>query len=231
VSGLDRSYELDLWLFDAAAGRLAAEAHDRCEICGLEGVASKLDLSASSLRAKLVAVARAPARLAVVSGPPGAMLTLDGNRLGPTPRELELSAGEHELRAQARGHLTSVRKVRAVAGLQERLELRLLRKPGMGARQLAGWSVLGAGVASLAVAGIFFGLDGRGVDCEGLPAGSECPRVRDSKGAAWAFTAVGAASVITASVLIATGRRQDAARERRVTALPTGTGLVVRARY
>lgn len=142
VQGEDRTYGLELWLADGHSGKVLARVRRQCDICGLAGVASKMDLAASALRAKAESTAKSPARITIQTDPPAASLLLDGSPAGTAPRELELPPGDHVVVAEAPGHIKTTRTIQAVAGVEERVELKLIRAAaaeGRSYRPLAGW--------------------------------------------------------------------------------------------
>ena len=213
VTGEDRSYTLELWLADGYSGKILARVHQRCDICGLAAVASKMDLAASALRAKVESTAGAPARISIQSDPPGATLYLDGDALGSAPQQLDLPPGDHVIEARIPDHMPLSRKVHAVAGVEERVDLRLIPNAPTGRRYrtVAGWIVLGAGVASLATAAALFAIHGRATRCDAeqsIP-GGQCPQTRDTRAGAWTAAGVGlGAAVLGAYLLLDSPRRR-----------------------
>jgi hypothetical protein len=165
VTGEDRNYDIALWMGDAASGTVAAWVQERCDICGLAAAAEKMDLTASALAAKLIAVERAPARVSLISDPPGAKIFVDGAEVGTAPRELELAAGKHELVVRAPGYLAALRTVTAIAGVQERMELRLLREATSSPARVVGWVGVSAGIAAIATGIALLAINGQSVNC------------------------------------------------------------------
>jgi len=68
IKGEDRSYDINLWMARGDSGRVEARFDQRCEICGQEAVASKVELAASALRAKMEAATPAAASKALAKG-------------------------------------------------------------------------------------------------------------------------------------------------------------------
>jgi hypothetical protein len=62
---------------------------------------------AEAVRARIVELEQAPARLAIVSAPPGAEVRVDGAPLGEAPLELEVAAGAHRLELRLPGYAPS----------------------------------------------------------------------------------------------------------------------------
>jgi hypothetical protein len=209
IQGEDRSYMIELHMVDGRTGQVAAQVHSACNICGLKAVAEKIELAASALRAKLLASAKAPARLLVESDPPGASLAVDGEEVGLAPREIELAAGTHTITAKSDGFIAATRTVSAVSGVNERLTIRLLPVPTSSTRKVAGWVVAGAGLASLGLAAALFALDGDPVGCQGeeqFP-GGQCPEQVETSAGAWVATSVGAVAVAAGAYLLYSGYR------------------------
>lgn len=218
IQGEDRSYMIALHMADGRAGKVAAQVHSACNICGLKAVAEKIELAASALRAKLLASAKAPARVIVESDPPGAALTVDGEQAGLAPTELELAAGTHRITAAADGFTAATRTISAVSGVDERLTIHLLpvSTSSTSKVKVAGWVVAGAGLASLGLAAALFAVDGDPVGCQGeeqFP-GGQCPEQVQTSAGAWIATGVGAAAVGVGAYLLYRGysrtKRPDA---------------------
>jgi hypothetical protein len=207
IQGEDRSYMIELRMADGRTGQVVAQVHSACNICGLKAVAEKIELAASSLREKLQASAKAPARVIVASDPPGASLTVDGAEAGLAPKELELAAGAHRITAKADGFIAATRTISAVSGVSERLTIRLVPVPPSSSTKVAGWVVAGAGLASLGLAAALFALDGDPVGCQGeenFP-GGQCPEQVETSAGAWITASVGAVAVAAGAYLLYRG--------------------------
>ncbi len=216
VKGEEGSYELDLFMGDAFSGAVAARVQQRCEVCGLKAAADKVDLTASALVAKLDAATRAPARVLVQTDPPGAMILVDGDEVGLSPREVELSPGSHQLTAKAAGYASAMRTVTAVAGVQERVELRLLHLSAASPARVVGWVAIGAGVAALAAGIVLLSLQGSEVDCPSDVGATRCRRETAPEGGV--VVGLGAAAVGVGSYLVYRAARQRRGEERPATA-------------
>ena len=217
VKGEDRSYDLALWMGDATTGTVAAWVQERCDICGLAAASEKMDLTASALAAKLTAAERAPARVSLVADPPGASVFVDGVEVGPAPRELELAAGKHELVLRAPGYLAATRSVTAIAGVQERLELRLLRAGGTSPARVVGWIGVGAGAAALAAGIALLAINGQSVDCPGDGRPGLCTRKTSAGGGV--AGGLGAAALGVGGYLLYRGYRRGPAEAERAAAM------------
>ncbi|MCC6750841.1 MAG: PEGA domain-containing protein [Deltaproteobacteria bacterium] len=210
VRGEDRSYDLELWLADGRTGEVVARVRQSCEICGQQALADKMDLAASALRAKAKASSQAPGRVLVKSEPPGALIRVDGQPVGRTPQELELSAGAHKIEAEASGYAPARRSVTVVAGVQERLEVALVpASSGNRALRAWGWGTLAAGVAAVGVGSILAAFNGMGKDCQTSTTvpGEQCPRQVSTAVPGWILVGTGAALSVTGIVLVVRARR------------------------
>lgn len=211
VKGEEGSYEIDLFMGDAFGGTVAARVQQRCEICGLKAAADKIDLTASALVAKLDAATRAPARVAIQTDPPGATILIDGDEVGLSPRELELPPGPHQISARAAGYAVATRSLTAVAGVQEKVELKLLHL-GAGATSPArviGWVSLAAGVAALGAGLAVLSLHGSEVDCPSDVPGKACLRETRPEGGVLVGLGAIAAGVGTFLVYRSNRARED----------------------
>lgn len=224
VSGEDRSFIIELWMADAATNKVAAKVRQTCHICGLKAVAEKIELAASALQAKLKASAKAPARVALVSEPSGAAVQLDGKPSGQTPRELVLPARKLEIVIKADGYLPTRRELTLVAGVNERVTVRLIRAPQKQKRglKIGGWAAVGAAAASFAVAGVLFAADNEPAGCSGEEAfpGGQCPEVIDSTAGAWSAVGIGVGAALGGAYLLWRAYRREAPRD--VALLPGG---------
>jgi hypothetical protein len=154
----ERNYELRLELIGGRDGKLTAEAHDTCSLCGMQEVGEKLDKLASSLMAHVGVRRNDPARLLVQSTPVGATVTVDGRTAGETPLSLDLAAGSHEVVFEARGHAGTRKKITLDPGVRGLVSVDLLPMRAAptgvlkahGAARDFGVITMGVGLASLA---------------------------------------------------------------------------------
>jgi hypothetical protein len=224
VTGQDQDYAIALWMGDAYTGTTSAWARERCTICGLAAAREKMSLTASLLAAKLTAAARAPARVTVVSDPPGASVLVDGDEVGAAPRELELGAGDHEIVVRSPGFLAATRKLTAVAGVNERIDLRLVPLAGAssGTRILA-WTSIAAGAAALATGIALLAIDGQEVDCA-VGAPDFCQR-RETTAAGATLVGVGAVAAGVGGYLLYRTRASAGRSAERATRLARNVRL------
>lgn len=155
ITRVDAVYEVRLEALDEQ-GRTLASVDERCEICGHEEVTELVLDRSAALAAKVRLLERQPPRLVLRSSPSGAEVWIDGQLVGRTPLEREVTAGEHALRMELRGYATGHRQVTAVAGTRETLELELLEERDPQRKRL--WRGLGG-----AAVGLGTGLIGAGV--------------------------------------------------------------------
>ncbi|MCB9557544.1 MAG: PEGA domain-containing protein [Deltaproteobacteria bacterium] len=197
VQGTTGDYLLDLWLADAKTGARLATVQRRCDVCGISAVGQQADLAASALLAKLKATRRSPAIVLVDSDPPAARLYVDGRYAGRTPQELRLAPGSHKLIAHHQGFLSSTRSVTSVAGVEERMRIRLLRdvRPQRSLRRW-GWLTLSGGIVAAAAGAVLLAVDGRQTHCTGQQAvaGGQCPSALNTS-TAGIVSAVGGAVI------------------------------------
>jgi TolB-like protein len=183
VTVASKTYDITLELVNGRTGNVIGTNRERCDICGVEEAGEKMGLAASALRARLEALTKTPARFIIRSRPPGAVATLDGLRVGFTPQDRELPGGPHKLTLSAPGYEPLEHTFIAVSGVDETLDLDLVRLPTKFPYRAAGWTGLLIG-AALISGGIWaLSLDGKEIAC----AQSErdvfghCPTVRDSR--------------------------------------------------
>jgi hypothetical protein len=193
-----KTFEITLELLSARSGTVVGTNRERCEICGVAEVGEKMSLAASTLRARLEALARSPARFVIRTRPSGAQVWIDGKPMGATPLDLSLPAGERTMRIERDGFKPLQRTFSVTRGVDEALDLDLVQLPTKFPFRVAGWVAVGTG-AALAAGGIYLlGLNGGEVSCSDGERDMfrNCPRV-------YRTTAAGA-SLLGASAVVAT---------------------------
>jgi hypothetical protein len=232
----DRDYAVRADVRDAS-GAVVASVDQRCEICGYDELADTVELLGNALRRKLESEVAALPMLAVQSTPPGAQVTVDGEKVGITPLEIAVVEGSHDVRIGKTGYVTQLRRVALVAGVRERVDVVLEHLPGTedGPKKQTGLKVgggvsLGLGLASIG-AGIAFVLldeqpqksrcDGDDVDIEG-----NCHYRYSTLEGGIAAIAVGGAVLATGIALLVVASKRS--RSSRVAWMPTRTGLALR---
>lgn len=198
ITERQKTFEITLELLSARTGAVVGTNNERCEICGLAEVGEKMSLAASTLRARVEALSRAPARFVLRTTPAGASVWIDGKVMGTTPLDLSLRAGEHTMNIEREGYSPLRRTFSVTRGVDEVLDLDLVQLPTKFPFRAAGWTAVATGVA-LAAGGIYLlGLHGSEVGCtnnERDPFG-HCPKVYK--------TSVAGASLLGASAVVAT---------------------------
>jgi hypothetical protein len=198
----DKTYDITLDLVNGKSGVTLGTNRERCEICGVEEASEKVSLAASALRARLEALANTPPRFIIRSRPAGANLKIDGEAVGKTPVDRELSPGVHKLELAAEGYDPLERTVRAVNGVDETLDLDLVVLPSKLPLRTLGFSAVVVGAAAIAGAVWAESIDGEELAClptERDPFG-HCPRVRNTRVLGAVLAGAGAASMTLGGV-------------------------------
>jgi hypothetical protein len=202
-----KTYDIRLDLLNGRTGATLASARERCETCGLEDAAEKVNLASSGLRTRLEAVTRMPARFVISSRPAKAQARLDGKPVGNTPLDLELSSGEHQLSLEAPDHEPLQRTFVVVSGVDERLDFEMTPTPSTFPYRTIGWT--GLGVGALAIAGGIFSLiiDGKQIECPRSQQDDmmNCPRVRSTGVLGAVLLGVGSASAAVGGISLYLG--------------------------
>lgn len=221
TAGEDRHYDVAITLIDAREGSVVAETSEVCEVCGMQEVRELVADESAALRKKLDDLVTGPAMLVVSSVPDDARVLVDGELVGVTPLRREVTAGRHIARAEKEGYVAVEREFLAVAGVEERVELRLAALPDRRRRHRPwGWVALGVGAAALVPGITFLALDERpapGDRCTGnnVDAAGNCRFRYDTFVPGIALTVTGAVlASIGVAVLVATRSRRGEGRRR-----------------
>jgi hypothetical protein len=196
VAESSKNYEISLELINGRTGGVIGTNRERCEICGVEEAGEKMALAASALRARLEAVTRTPSRFIVRSRPAGAAIVIDGAPAGRTPIDRELVGGVHKLELSAPGYDSLERTVTAVSGVDESLDLEMVRLPMKFPFRQAGWAALAVGAVAL-IAGIWaLSVDGNELACASdlRDDRGHCPNVRSTRALAATLIGLGGAT-------------------------------------
>jgi len=191
-----KNYEISLELINGRTGGVIGTNRERCEICGVEEAGEKMALAASALRSRLEVVTRTPSRFIVRSRPAGAGIAIDGLPAGHTPIDRELVGGMHKLELSAPGYDPLERTVTAVSGVDETLDLEMVRLPMKFPFRRAGWAALAVGAAAL-IAGIWaMSADGDEIACAGdqRDTRGRCPRLRSTRALGATLIGIGGAT-------------------------------------
>lgn len=198
VSASEKNYDISLELINGRTGASLGQKRERCEVCGIEEAGEKMGLAASSLRERLEALAKGPARFVIRSKPAGARASIDGQPAGATPIDTELGAGQHQLRLAAEGYEPSERSFIVVSGVDETLDIDLVQLPDTFPWKAVGWTGVLVGVAAIAGGVVAVSMDGDEITCTAAEkdAMGHCPYVRSSSALGAALIGVGAAAVV-----------------------------------
>jgi TolB-like protein len=208
VGERQKTYDITLELSNGRTGAIIGTHRERCEICGVEEAGEKMGLAASALRSRLEAVAKAPARFVIRSRPAGALVSMDGQPLGRTPLDREISGGAHTLQISADGYDVSERSLTVVSGVDETLDLELMPLPSKFPFRKAGWAAVALGAAALAAGIDAETLDGDEIACtaaEKDPWG-HCPHLRNTRVLAAALVGLGVGSATLGGVWLYLGQ-------------------------
>lgn len=208
VSARDNVFVVHLQASDAA-GDIIASTEDVCEICGLQELGELTAARAAALSEQLESIRRAPPIARFASSPTKAGVWLDGEFIGHTPFEYELSPGEHELVFEAEGYIPQTRTVSLAAGVREEVSVILGEaKRDRRARSfvVGGGTGLGLGVAMLGAGIPLIALDSRPFRAQCNPdAEGNCERLHDSLAVGSALAAIGTAAAVTGAALLGVG--------------------------
>jgi hypothetical protein len=193
VSESNKNYELSLELINGRTGGVIGTNRERCETCGVDEAGEKMALAASSLRVRLEALTKTPARFVIRSHPAGVTVRLDGTAVGRTPIDREIPGGQHKLDLVAEGYDPLERTITVVSGVDETIDLDLVPLPTKFPFRPAGWAAIAVGALAM-VAGIWaVSVDGQPIACTASqrdPFG-QCPHVRNTRALGAALVGVG----------------------------------------
>jgi hypothetical protein len=173
LSTIDHDYGIAVRLYDFA-GNLKADEETTCEICSYPDAVAALVTEATELKEPLLGFVENPygdreqesfesdgvSTLAIRTEPEGALVKIDGERIGKTPLEVQVEPGLRDLEISLRNHNDIVKTVRAPRGSSELLSYKLVENNDSQTRALriTGWTfsmlgvgLLGAGVPLLAL--------------------------------------------------------------------------------
>jgi hypothetical protein len=198
----DKTYDITLDLVNGKSGVTIGTNRERCEICGVEEASEKVSLAASALRARLEALANTPPRFIIRSKPAGATLKLDGEPMGKTPIDRELTPGVHKIELAAEGYDPLERTVTAVNGVDEMLDLDLVVVPSKLPLRALGFAAVAVGAAAIAGAVYAESIDGQELPCDPSQRDEfgHCPRVRNTRVLGAVLAGVGAATMTLGGV-------------------------------
>ena len=161
--------------------------------------------------------------LVITSTPSGATVEIDGEVIGPTPARVELPSGIHDVVVRKADRVTQTRRVElGPDGGDVTARFELPRDPQLDARagKIAGWSLIGVGVAAMATGIGLVVLDENPVknDCSGVHVDrfGNCEFRWNTMGAGVGLLVPGvlAAAAGTTLVVLDARRRRDPDRAR-----------------
>ena len=214
VDERDRNFSTTLELLDASTLAVVARVERACEVCGSAELLETLDDQGATLAARQEGTTPELGTLLLRTRPAGAKASIDGQAVGPTPVRYEVGAGDHRVAFERAGFVPVELDVIATAGVEELVEVELVR--GRRPLRIAGAILLGAGLPAAGAGGVLLGLDGRpdrsrctgdDVDFEG-----RCRFSFETTTAGAATTAGGLALMATGIVLLIVDARRSRAR-------------------
>ena len=125
IEASGRDYAITVQLLDAASGDAVATWAESCDTCGFAELAETVEAVGARAREALESVADTPASLEVASSPRGARVSVDGEHVGTTPLELELTPDPHEIVVQARGRVPHRRRISLASGQLASIDVHL----------------------------------------------------------------------------------------------------------
>jgi hypothetical protein len=98
-------------LTDVTTGEILKPASDTggCDTASIESGAENVAMD-------LAGIARQPGKMIIQSNPAGAMISIDGERVGPTPLNIPLKPGNHKINAYLKGYDPQDQSVSVLAG-------------------------------------------------------------------------------------------------------------------
>lgn len=164
LSTRDRDYAIALHLYDFG-GNLKASEERTCEICSHDEVVESLVAAADAIEAPLLEYVAnpygdreeaesetdGPSTLSIRTDPPGAVVKLDGQRVGKTPLEIEVDPGLRDLEISRSNHNGINETIRAPRGGKLRLNYDLVENNEKQTRALriTGWTFSSVGILAL----------------------------------------------------------------------------------
>ncbi|GEM_PF-3861520 len=118
-------HHLRLEVVASKSGAVVASLEGRCELCGRDELLETASDLAATLSPRLSRLVEAPASLALRGAPAGAIVHLDGDRVGTLPWTGELPPGEHRVVVTLDGYTSQERIFEATSGVSEHLEFTL----------------------------------------------------------------------------------------------------------
>src|SRR4030095_1154334 len=99
-------------------------------------------------------LARAPVRFVIRTHPHGAAIKIDDRPAGETPVDITLAGGAHRMFIEREGFFPLERTFTVTSGVDETLDLDLVKLPSPFPFRTAGWSALAAGTVPACARGL-----------------------------------------------------------------------------
>ncbi len=164
IATIEHDYGIAIYVYDVMGGR-GLERKSTCEICSHDEAIEALVTQARDLHDPLVELVETPygdgdpasmdeegpATLRIRTIPSGAVVKVDGKRLGTTPLDMPVSPGLKDIEITKRGYTTIVKSSRLVRGERTELTFELVenRDQQTKALRVVGWTFGTLGVAML----------------------------------------------------------------------------------
>lgn len=210
-----RDYVARIDVLFVAEGELVDTIDASCQICGLAEFDDRLAARAMIAREWILATP-VVGRLLVVGGPQEARVRIDGRWRGNLPYSGDLGVGSHRLIVAAGGYFRRELPIETLAGVEQRLDVRLIPKPVQSWQRSVGWASLGVGLGSLTLGAILIGVDGQPIRCPGQASevDGDCVGIRQTSGAGIAMAVVGGVSTAVGVSLLVVDHRRRYAHQR-----------------
>lgn len=210
VSFAERERDYDVVVSVTHGDGRTAEAAVACTICTPDEAGQKVAGKALELLASPI---DGPAWLAVTSSPSRATVEVDGKARGQTPVRIEIEPGVHTVVVRKAGHLAEQRRVDLDAGGEDvlRIELPADRSRQQRTQRIAGWSLIGVGIAGVVTGIALVATDEKPVknNCDGIHVDrfGNCEFRWNTLGAGIGILVPGIIATAAGATLVTIGRR------------------------
>ena len=197
-------YVVKLQLVEGESDEVVTSTEKTCDLCGAQELRELVSDLAATVARKAGSVTKIAPTLVIESTPPGAAVLIDGEQVGLTPLELEVSEGSHEITVQKEGFMARTQSLAFEQGVRESLAV-TLESAGPDKRakmfRTIGWAALGAGVGAAASGVALIVINDREIssDCSGdnRDDDGDCKYVHQTLAGGLALAGVGAALIAT----------------------------------
>ena len=208
ITERERDYSAEIAVTSADGRR--AEVVVECAICTAEEAGRTVAARVVELMDAQSGVTAA--HLEVTSNPTGATVEIDGKSVGRTPLRVELEPGPHDVVVNQPGHVQQRRHVELAGGGEDSLRVELRKDSRPRAMRIAGWSLVGIGVAGVVTGIALIATDENPVkgNCEGVhvdPFGN-CEFRWNTLGAGVGLLVPGLVAAASGAALVVVGRRK-----------------------